>query len=334
MWSSVRFRPCGLCRGGVTRTRPHLSVSAPVPVVPVSEGVRALTGPRAILRLHDYNSRRQQSEVISWRRPLSSSSSQGPDPTAFESRQSNSIRDGRRRGGDGENGGDDDADDRNSLIGKLNASIAANPLTSCFTFLGMRSGTWSALSAIFALQFPSGSLGPELAVGYLVVKVTTRFTQPISIAMTPLLVKAFPSLQLIKASALFAPPTPPTPAGESPPPFTVPSWLTDPINKYGFSYYLASKINVFCVLSGSAVAVKYGMDLPALLSSWGISTSLQDASGSMGLATLVNLVLLPGHMALLPYVSGAAANAMSPLSKAIEGKMQESEQVPKTKEGK
>ena len=43
------------------------------------------------------------------------------------------------------------------------------------------------------------------------------------------------------------------------------------VDKYGFAYFIATKINVSVVIIASAAAVKYGMDLPAVLSSWGIS---------------------------------------------------------------
>jgi hypothetical protein len=175
----------------------------------------------------------------------------------------------------------------------------------------MRTGTWYALTALFSQTL---QVGPELAVGYLLAKFSGKIRQPFNISLAALISHAFPILSKIKASALLgivSPEVAVNKGNEVPPPPTwlehnllrVLEWLKGPVDKYGFSLFLAGKINIGLTILLTGGALKSGMDVSTLLTSWGIDSTLQNGAGAMAAATLTNILLLPGHLWLLTIVS-------------------------------
>ena len=174
-------------------------------------------------------------------------------------------------------------------------------------YLCIRNGTWYALVALLTYQSIGG---PEFAVGYLVSKVTSKFRQPINLSLAALLQKCFPILSHIKASSLLYVPVP---QGES----TVHNnnfisklsvWAMAPLDKYGFSFYAASKFTVFLTIGSISMMIKHGIDMSAFLEGLGVSSTVQDVGGAAGLASLINVGLIPSQLYLLgrltPHVNG------------------------------
>ena len=172
----------------------------------------------------------------------------------------------------------------------------------------MRTGTWYALTALFSQTL---QVGPELAVGYLLAKFSGKIRQPFNISLAALISHSFPILGQIHASALLGIVSPVNQGNEATPPPTwleqklliVLDWLKGPVDKYGFSLFLAGKINIALTILLTGGALKSGMDVASLLTSWGIDSSLQNGAGAMAAATLTNMLLLPGHLWLLAVVS-------------------------------
>ena len=176
----------------------------------------------------------------------------------------------------------------------------------------MRTGTWYALTGLFSLTL---HVGPELAVGYLLAKFSGKFRQPFNISLAALISHSFPILGEIKASALLGIVSPEVATGKGdevpPPPPTwleqkllgILDWLKGPVDKYGFSLFLAGKVNIALTILVTGGALKSGMDVSSLLTSWGIDAALQNGAGAMAAATLTNMLLLPGHLWLLTRVS-------------------------------
>jgi hypothetical protein len=196
-------------------------------------------------------------------------------------------------------------------VTSLNASCASAPLLTMSAFLSLRSSSWYAL--VFALNAEAVaahfSFGPEWAVGYLVMRVSGKLRQPLNVAVAAALLKAFPVLSTVKASALMGVMAPSAPAPEQANTSGINAkvqqlmkFINGPLDKYGFAYYLASKFSIALVIWGSAVAVKHGVDVHAQLTNWGIGESLQQGAGSMAGATMINLINLPMHLYVLPSV--------------------------------
>jgi hypothetical protein len=146
----------------------------------------------------------------------------------------------------------------------------------------------------------------------------------------------FPSLQKINSSALVG--VVPHPEGPAPssssstpkahdvsPAFTATEekvqklldWLKGPLDKFGFSYFLASKVNIIATICGTAVAIEYGVDLTSILNALGVSQTIQSGAGAMAAATLTNIGLLPAHLFALTIYSPKISDIISRTSNHI-----------------
>ena len=202
-------------------------------------------------------------------------------------------------------------------IQRFNHTASLYPQTSLYTFLLMRTSTWYLLTAIYSQTI---TVGPELAFGYLVAKFTGKFRQPLNLALAAVISHQFPILGQIKASALLGVIHPNTgstntTSGVNPSTAEVPpspierrilmllDWIRGPVDKYGFSLFVAGKVNIVLTILLSAAALKKGIDLSSLLTTWNISMTLQNGAGAMAAATLTNAFLLPIHLTSLIYLS-------------------------------
>jgi hypothetical protein len=173
----------------------------------------------------------------------------------------------------------------------------------------MRSGTWYVLAGLYSQTF---SLGPELAIGYLAAKFTGKFRQPLNLTVAAILANQFPVLRKIKGSALLG-------VVQVPPPKTeierkvsaALEWFRGPVDNYGFSLFLASKFNIALTIIGTGVAIKYGVDVSEILSCFGVNETLQNGAGAMAMATLTNMVLLPGHLWVLTMIAPTVVSLKS-----------------------
>jgi hypothetical protein len=163
-------------------------------------------------------------------------------------------------------------------------------------------------STLFVFQV--GPAAPELALGYLIAKFTGKFRQPFNIMLAPVISHYFPFLSKINVASLMGI-TGSTSNDEEKLSQKQPEDLTamqhiskylshdffkEQINKYGFSLYLAGKLNVVFTIVGSAAAFHAGIDVESWLNYLGISEKVSSAGQYMALATLLNTVLLPGHL--------------------------------------
>jgi hypothetical protein len=197
------------------------------------------------------------------------------------------------------------------FAGDFNETIAKNPLVLFWFFMGSRTGTWFALYKVSAALnlFP----GPELALGFLVSRVTSKFRQPVNIALAAACASAFPQLSLLKVSVLLTGMVP----GKKGLKEGLKGYATSdtgkrvldgvmsglkfiqgPIDKYGASWYISSKITTMATILGGAYAIKSGMDVTSVLSEWGFDTDLQDGFGAMAGAFFINTPLVPLHLVL------------------------------------
>lgn len=209
-------------------------------------------------------------------------------------------------------GADNDGNANNGNINAIeawlkefNAGVIGSPMTYLTAFTGVRFLSWYSL---FGLMTFSGIFapGPELAFGFLIAKVTGKFRQPANMALAPSLIKLYPFLGRIHAAAFMGLVDPAATTGKkdegAPAASALSKMLTDAVNRYGFALFVAGKVNVALTIVVSAMAIQAGIDLPSILSGYGISTSMQDGAGFMALATLVNTLFLPIHVLILPAV--------------------------------
>lgn len=181
----------------------------------------------------------------------------------------------------------------------FNENMSLNMAVTIPTFLVIRNGTWYALAFLYGKYL---TIGPEFAIAYLMVKLTGKFRRPVDIALAAVLSKAFPVLGQVKVSALFTPP----PQDESIKNTSMGkfmSWMSGPMDKYGFSFYISCKLTSFASIAGIAAAVRYGVDISAALTYFGVPDIIQDASAAFGVATMTNILLIPLHFALVAKIS-------------------------------
>lgn len=156
--------------------------------------------------------------------------------------------------------------------------------------------------------------GPEFAIAYLTSKVTSKFRQPLNLTIAAFFAKMFPMLGQVKASSLLYIPLPPEHETvlenkkekggiESNIIEKLSSWTVAPLDKYGFSFYMASKLTVFLTIGGTAMLIRHGVDVSVWLASWGVSNTVQDIGGAAGLASMVNVGLIPPHLMALGKLS-------------------------------
>ena len=214
-----------------------------------------------------------------------------------------------------------------SWIRRFNRAVNANPQTSLVSFLAMRNVSWYSLFGIYSNMF---SFGPELAVGYFVTKCTSKFRQPLNVAVAAVLLKAFPILKQVNSKALvgilsptdiglsksvFVPPVSVIGAGEAKSSIDINPHMENmisklhasieyvvngPVNTYGFSLFLASRITMASSVITVSACTYYGYDMTSFLASYGISKTIQSAGGAMAMSTLTNVILLPVQLYFLP----------------------------------
>lgn len=205
-------------------------------------------------------------------------------------------------------------------IQEFNDSVAENPKLSLATYLFVRNATWYALVAAIGATC---NLPPALGIGFLLAKFTGKIRQPVNIALAALLSKAFPILTTIKSAPLlglvYTPETKQSDLNAIKEQneatanilqrlsSTIDYYVVGPVDTYGFSLFIASKINVVATVVVGTWCIQSGMDAGSLLSSLGISQTMQAGGGAMGAATLTNAALLPLHLYGLPFYSSIAA---------------------------
>ena len=170
----------------------------------------------------------------------------------------------------GSNSSDDDDKNTESmaanLIATFNSTVASHADISLWTYLFLRVGTWYSMA--FAYSYVPG-IGPELAVGYLLAKFTGKLRQPANLSLAALIQYQYPILGTIKASALIGLVKRNTANTEEKPKIIIKieeflDWISGPVDKYGFSYFIASKINLGLLVMGTGYAVKYGIDVSSI----------------------------------------------------------------------
>ena len=148
-------------------------------------------------------------------------------------------------------------------IADFNNTVAAHAEISLWTFMALRLGSWYTLAFIYTYV---PEIGPELAIGYLVCKFTGKLRQPANLGLAALISHQYPILGTIKASALIGLIKNNTKNEPNKPTIVIKieqflDWISGPIDKYGFSYFIASKVNMAVLLLGASFAVKTGLDV-------------------------------------------------------------------------
>jgi hypothetical protein len=183
------------------------------------------------------------------------------------------------------------------------------PQTTLLVFLASRNITWYSLFGACTL---SGTCGPDLALGYLVTKVTTKFRQPVNLALAAVLTRLFPVLTEVQGKSLLGILSP-TDIGVTANSrrdndktvfdiihAKVELFINGPVNEYGFSLFVASRVTMLSSIIITSLCSRYGFDLYPLLLSIGINDAVQTTGGAMGAASIINTILLPVHLYLLP----------------------------------
>lgn len=193
-----------------------------------------------------------------------------------------------------------------SWIRRFNKIATQQPLNTLLVFFASRSITWYSL---FGASTLSGMCGPDLALGYLVTKVTAKIRQPANLALAAVLTRVFPVLTEVQGKALLGVLSPTDVGLIRPDSGTstlvrihakIEYFINGPVNEYGFPLFVASRVTMLSSLLIISLCSRYGFDLSPLLSNIGVNDAVQTTGGAMGAASIINTFLLPVHLYLLP----------------------------------
>lgn len=216
---------------------------------------------------------------------------------------------------------------------RWNETLSRRPTASVVFFSGACTLTWAmtfaALSCTPAARFALGV--PEIAVGWLVMRTTARLRMPLNFAVAAPVSRLFPALSRLKISPLLAVFAADADTkkrmehardqfAESLPSARLRQmvrnsfqasekflrWAEGPIDKYGLSYFLTSKVSNVSTLVGATLAARHGLDVPGMLSGWGFSGDLQSDSGLLACTAALNVGFTPLHF----YGAVAAVSAL------------------------
>lgn len=96
-------------------------------------------------------------------------------------------------------------------------------------------------------------------------------------------------------------------------------WAEGPIDKYGLSYFIVSKVSNVSTLAAGAAAAAHGLDVASLLSTLGLSGELQGDSGLLACTVAVNVGFTPLHFLGAVRSWGAARGRLQVGSGPIAG---------------
>jgi hypothetical protein len=225
-------------------------------------------------------------------------------------------------------------------IRSWNSTVAAHPINVIATFGFTQSCTTLGL---FTLLNTFAAFPPELAVGYVVAKLSKKFRQPLNFFIAAGVAKVLPQLTLMKISPLiFFLPTELTGTKKKDDATTADTptlnkagrkrvykssaqekeggesivikgmkYLQGPIDKYGMAYYLTTKATAIATVGTAAAATSYGIDLVDVLSGIGMSNDMVTGMGGLAGAALANTLFLPLHFYATNSLTMILANSMN-----------------------
>jgi len=204
-----------------------------------------------------------------------------------------------------------------------NGAITRHPVGAVVFFSGACTLTWAIIFGALCMSGPlrTALAAPEYAVGWLVMKGTTRLRVPLSAAIAAPLSAFVPALSALKIYpllALFAADKETRDKVnfainrmQNSPKLSANAqirvqrffkgfgsfcqFVERPVDKYGLSYYLVSKTVAVTTLFGATAAASYGIDVPLALSAIGMSGELQSNAGLLACAAAVNTCGCPLH---------------------------------------
>lgn len=240
-----------------------------------------------------------------------------------------------------------------SFCSEWNETLARRPTAMIIFFSGTTTLTWATtfVSLSMATQLHTVLAMPEFAVGFLVMRTTSRLRMPINLAIAATIARQFPIFSELKISPLLAAfaADEETKAKmrsfrerlEESPRHSERSqrlvkgffsnftrfwaWAEGPIDKYGLAYFLASKASNVATLTGATYVTMQGFDVPGMLSSWGATTELQGNSGLLACTAVINVAFAPAHFY-------GACVAVQALERLASGMWTEAQQQLKEKE--
>eukprot|EP00928_Gymnodinium_smaydae_P092801 TRINITY_DN7673_c0_g1_i1.p1 TRINITY_DN7673_c0_g1~~TRINITY_DN7673_c0_g1_i1.p1 ORF type:complete len:505 (-),score=147.45 TRINITY_DN7673_c0_g1_i1:68-1582(-) len=206
---------------------------------------------------------------------------------------------------------------------RWNDTLSRRPVAMVIFFSAVGTLTWGVLFGSLLLAAPAMLSMPEYAVGWLVMRTTSRLRMPLNAALAAPLAALAPALSKLKISPLLAAfaADPQTNAAigrarvsieESPrlsegmqrmvrqsfaAMSTLKTWLEGPIDKFGLPYFLCSKATSVATLCGATAAASSGLDVSGALTAWGFSDDLQNDAGFLAAAAALNVGCIPLHFA-------------------------------------
>lgn len=204
-----------------------------------------------------------------------------------------------------------------------NETLVRRPTAMIIFFSSTCTLSWiSVFSALSMSSYATAVVAaPDFAIGWFVMRMTSRLRMPLNLALAAPMSRFFPALSELKVSPLLSVFAADEESAakmkaareklETSPQLTefaqrcvkksfsgfsrFTAWVEGPIDKYGLSYFLSSKVTNVSTLTGATYLSMQGMDLPNLLTSWGLSGDLQADSGLLACTAALNVMFTPFH---------------------------------------
>ncbi|CAE8617953.1 unnamed protein product [Polarella glacialis] len=204
-----------------------------------------------------------------------------------------------------------------------NAVLSRRPLATVVFWNASCTLTWASVFGALSSSPTATALlaSPDYAVGWLLMRATVKFRQPVNLGLAAVVSKLLPGLSMMKVSPLLAFVTPDAESRNALTSlrrwaFRLPflgaggrrllrrflrrssdfvSWAQGPIDRYGLSYFLAAKVTSLTTLCGGTIAAMQGLDVSASLTWLGLSSELQKDAGLFACAAALNVPLAPLH---------------------------------------
>lgn len=188
-----------------------------------------------------------------------------------------------------------------NFVTTWNSTITRRPQNVLSTFLATQSLSWLGLFSAYS-GLAIGVIPPELAIGMVVSKFSSKFRQPVNLAMAAGIVKVAPTIATVKVTPLITGFVADEKSSvefskkrktlEESYPFMKSSignvekaaiWIQGPIDKYGLALFLSGRASGAMTVLSVTFLAQHGFDIPALLSDYGLGGSALSASVSKAL---------------------------------------------------
>eukprot|EP00978_Attheya_sp_CCMP212_P035837 scaffold158364_cov63-Attheya_sp.AAC.1 len=200
-----------------------------------------------------------------------------------------------------------------------NATLVRQPKAMVATFMAAQSTSWLLLYG--SLSMAGVGLPPAAAAGWACARLTRRLRRPLNVVLAAAVHRVLPQLGDLRVSPLVTGVASDAKTAAALtkmrhelellwPAITKPvfwnlergwQWIQGPVDTYGLALYLSGKASFLITMGGATIAIGRGVDVEALLVSWGVGEALGDTVATIAGSSAANVVFVPVHFLTAVY---------------------------------